>query len=332
MKLLVLGGTQFIGRHVVEALVARGEDVTLVHRGQTNPDLFPEREHRLADRNKSLAVLGSGRWDATIDVSAYFPRQVRLLHESLGDRGGAYVHISSVSAYAFSEPGPTSEDAPLALLDDPSVEVVTNTTYGPLKAACEREAHARFGTGSEVPVAIIRPTYVVGPYDHTYRFSWWIERLARGGRILAPAPPSSSFQVVDVRDLAEFIVSCALRKTTGAFNVSGPDPDYTFGQFLSLGLEVVAPPMASLSWIPGEKLVAEALGPKQLPLWSGADLDEAQYRYDSSRALAAGLRLRPLRETMEDVASFVARWPVSESAGIGLAPEREADLLARLAD
>ncbi len=141
MKILVIGGTQFVGRHIVTTLLADGDDVTLFHRGSTNPGLFPDAEHRLGDRNSDLSALATGSWDATIDVCAYFPRQVRSLAEALKGRGGRYVHISSVSAYAEPlQPG-FDEDAPLAVLRDPTTEVVNNETYGGLKALCERASH-----------------------------------------------------------------------------------------------------------------------------------------------------------------------------------------------
>ncbi len=187
MKVLVIGGTRFVGRHIVSSLLADGDEVTLFHRGQTNPDLFGWAEHRLGDRDVDLALLGHGTWDVTIDTSAYVPRRVRALAEALRGRGGRYVNISSVSAYATPQGPGLTEDAPLAVLDDPTSEVVDGHTYGGLKALCEKEALQSFGpTGADV--SIVRPTYVVGPYDYTGRFTWWVERIARGGRVLAPAP------------------------------------------------------------------------------------------------------------------------------------------------
>lgn len=172
MRILVIGGTQFVGRHIVEMALATGDDLTLFHRGQTNPGLFAEAEHRLGDRNSDLSALADGDWDATIDCTAYVPRQVRSLARALDGRGGRYVHISSVHAYApaTSCPGMT-EDAPLAVLENPATEEVNNVTYGGLKAMCELTAWAAFGAttaegglsgASGVPVSIIRPTYVVG--------------------------------------------------------------------------------------------------------------------------------------------------------------------------
>ncbi|HEY3732605.1 MAG TPA: NAD-dependent epimerase/dehydratase family protein [Streptosporangiaceae bacterium] len=193
MRILVIGGTQFVGRHVVEAALAAGDDLTLFHRGRTNPGLFAEAEHRLGDRDGDLAALADGEWHATIDCSAYVPRQVRSLAAMLGGRGGRYVHISSVSAYAEATtyPGMT-EDAPLAVLDDPATEVVNEVTYGGLKALCEQAAQETFGAPGRLPdaagapVSIVRPTYVAGPFDPTRRFTWWVERIAKGGRVLAP--------------------------------------------------------------------------------------------------------------------------------------------------
>jgi nucleoside-diphosphate-sugar epimerase len=223
MKILVIGGTQFVGRHIVTRLLADGDDVTLFHRGLTNPGLFPDAEHLLGDRNSDLSALAAGDWDATIDTSAYFPRQVRNLASALEGRGGRYVHISSVSAYAEPLAPGFDEDASLAVLDDPSTEVVNGETYGGLKALCERASLEWFGGATAgagqstnatlqaraVPVNIVRPTYVVGPYDHSRRFTWWVERVARGGAVLAPGPKEGSLQVIDARDLADFVALLA---------------------------------------------------------------------------------------------------------------------------
>ena len=213
MRILVIGGTQFVGRHAVESLLAAGDEVTLFHRGRTNPGLFPDAEHRMGDRDRDLSALDEGEWDATVDPSAYVPRQVRTLAAALGGRGGRYVHVSSISAYAGADRPWLTEDVPLATLDDPTIETVTGETYGPLKAACELAAHQYFGED----LSIVRPTYVAGPYDHTGRFTWWVERIARGGRVLAPGPADNPFQVIDARD-----PRCVLRPARPRRRCPGP--------------------------------------------------------------------------------------------------------------
>src|SRR5688572_9239527 len=159
MRILMIGGTRFVGRHIVEAALAAGHDVTVFHRGQTGPELFPQVDRRTGDRNGDLAELANGSWDATIDTCAYVPRHVHSLADALGGRGGRYLLISSVSAYAPPKEAGFGEDAALVELDDPTVEEVTGETYGGLKVLCERAAVERFGPAT----VVVRPTYVVGP-------------------------------------------------------------------------------------------------------------------------------------------------------------------------
>ena len=208
MKLLFVGGTSFVGRHAVEAAVAAGHEVTVFHRGRTNDDLLAGSiTHRHGDRNAPdySALADATRWDAVIDVSAYVPRHVHQLADAVAGRTGHYVHISSISAYDDELITP-HEDSPLNTdLADPTVEDVTNETYGPLKAMCERAGQQRFG---EDRTAVIRPTYVAGPHDSTDRFTYWARRMGRGGDV-AIVGPGAPLQIVDGRDLGAFILTCA---------------------------------------------------------------------------------------------------------------------------
>ncbi len=332
MRILVVGGTQFIGRHVVDHLLARGDEVTLFHRGLTNPDLFPEADHRLGDRNVDLAALLRGEWDATFDPSAYVPRQVRALASALGGRGGRYVHVSSVSAYAeVTTPG-GSEELALAELDDRETEVVDETTYGALKALCELASHDAFGEGSDhpwppVPVSIVRPTYVVGPYDHTGRFTWWMKRLARGGRVLAPGPAESPFQVIDARDLADFVVRLLHGEAAGTFHTVSPAPPCSFADFLRTAAAEVAPAGTELVWVEADALVRAGVTDSDLPLWAPAESDWYFSALDPSRAFAAGLRPRPLAQTIRELHEHELRAPTPVRGPIGLDPARESELL-----
>ena len=220
MRILMIGGTRFIGRHVVEAALAADHDVTLFHRGRTGADLFPEVEHRLGDRNTDLSELATGEWDATVDTCAYLPRQVQSLADALGGRGGHHLLVSSVSAYA-SPAGPGfTEDAPLAQLDDPDTDEVTDETYGGLKVLCELAAVERHGPDT----LLVRPTYVVGPDDYTWRFPWWVTRLARGGEVLVPGPQDAPAQVIDVRDMASWMVVAARGRRVGRVPRGEPGP------------------------------------------------------------------------------------------------------------
>jgi 2'-hydroxyisoflavone reductase len=325
MRLLVIGGTQFIGRHVVATALARGDDVTLFNRGRTNSGLFPEAEHRIGDRDGDLSALANGEWDATIDTSAYVPRQVHRLAECLGARVGHYVYISSVSAYAPPDRPGGTEDLPLVELKDPSTEQVTDETYGGLKALCEHACADVFGES----VTIILPTYVAGPYDHTYRFTYWVERLARGGQVLAPGPADNPFQMIDVRDLASFVSLVASEATGGAFHTVNPSPPFSFGDFLDTIAGLIAPAGTELVWAEADWLKLEGLTERELPLWAATDPDRYISALDPNRAVVAGLSVRSLADTVNELHAHELDAPSVREGSPGLAPAREEELLAK---
>lgn len=336
VRLLVIGGTQFVGRHIAAAAIAAGDDLTLFHRGRTNPGLFPEAVHLLGDRDRDLSALATGEWDATVDCSAYVPRQVRSLAGVLGGRGGRYVHISSVSAYAEpASPGMT-ENAPLAVLEDPSTEEVNEVTYGGLKALCELAAQTTFGApGAEgglsgapgVPVSIVRPTYVAGPFDHTGRFTWWVERIAKGGRVLAPGPKDNPFQVIDARDLAAFVVLLAHGDAAGTFHTVSPAPPFSFSDFLTMAANVAGPAGTELVWVDAAVLAEAGLTAADLPLWEGTGPGRDLNAAAPSRAIAAGLRPRPLAQTIAEIHEHELAHSTPRTRTAGLDPVRERDLL-----
>ena len=206
MKLLVLGGTKFLGRHAVDAALADGHDVTIFTRGQTNPELFPEVEHLQGDRDGDLDALSGGTWDGVVDTSGYVPRIVRQSAELLRDRVGRYVFVSSISVYDdFSEP--LTEASPVAELEDPATEEIMEN-YGALKAACERVVEEIYGDRS----ARVRAGLIVGPYDPTDRFTYWPRRIALGGEVLGPGDPDAPVQFIDARDLAAWLVQARARR------------------------------------------------------------------------------------------------------------------------
>ncbi len=329
MRILIIGGTAFVGRHITEAALTAGHDVTLFHRGQTGPGLFPQVTHLIGDRDGDLSALASGAWDATIDVSAYLPRQVRSLAAALGDRGGHHVLISSVSAYQFpARPGFT-EDWPLAGLDDPETEVIDDSTYGGLKAACEIAVTRSYGEANRT---IVRPTYVIGPHDYSYRFTWWVERIARGGTVLAPGERSAPIQVIDARDMAAWIVSLASRAASGIFHAASPPPPFGFGDLLDAIAAQVAPAGTKLVWADPGFLLQQGCDEASLPLWPGADSSADLNAADPSAALAAGLRPRPLAQSIAEIHAAEMATPTVPRRPVGLTAEREADLLARWED
>ncbi|MCL6642308.1 MAG: SDR family oxidoreductase [Candidatus Bipolaricaulota bacterium] len=324
MKLLVLGGTVFLGRHIVETALARGHQVTLFNRGQHNPELFPEVEKLRGNRDGHLEALHGRRWDAAIDTCGYVPRVVRASAELLAHSVEHYTFISSISVYAdFSVLG-LNETAPLGRLQDETVEEITGETYGPLKALCEQAAE-RAMPGR---VLIIRPGLIVGPHDPTDRFTYWPYRVAQGGEVLAPGRPDRPVQIIDVRDLAEWIVRMVETGKTGTYNATGPDHALTMGQLLET-CKSVSRSDAIFTWVDEKFLLDAGVQPwTELPLWVP---DTEEYKgfsaVDCTRAILDGLSFRPLAETVQDVLAWVATRPSDALWQAGLAREKEQELL-----
>jgi 2'-hydroxyisoflavone reductase len=326
MRVLVVGGTRFVGRHLVAQAVAAGHEVTLFHRGQTGTELFPDLEHRIGDRDSDLVALTFGRWDATVDACAYVPRQVHALADVLGDRGGQHLLVSTTAVYAAPSGPGIAEDAPLIELPDPTVENVTAETYGGLKALCEAAAVARHGTET----LLVRPTYVVGPDDYTWRFPWWVHRLARGGQVAVAGPAGNPAQLIDARDLGTFMAHLLATGAAGAFNAVGPAKAVTWGELMDAVAALVAPPGTSLRWLEPaavEGVLREA-GRGAFPLWGGTNDDRWIETSDPAKALAAGLSIRPFADTILDILAWTRVWAPPE--GIGLSPDTEAALLAAI--
>ncbi len=320
MKLLVLGGTRFVGRAVVEAALADGHEVTLFHRGRTNAGLFPQAEHLLGDRDGGIDALAAGIWDACVDVSGYVPRVVRASAGLLADAVARYVFVSSVSVYEELR-GPTDETAPLATLEDETTEAVEES-YGGLKALCEGVVTEVYGERS----VLARPTFVVGPHDHTGRFTWWVQRGARGGTVLVPEGSAWRTQFIDVRDLARFLLLAAADPSlSGAYNVVGPRID--------VGLVDVVEEAAILAGVDVRPvvvddafLVDQGVSERELPLWVPEPEWAAWAQASGERALAAGLVHTPVVETIHATLDHA---PLVD--GVGLTPERETELLAGFA-
>ena len=316
--MLVLGGTKFLGRAAVEAALARGHEVTLFNRGLTNAELFPEAEKLHGDRSGDLAVLRGGEWDAVLDPSGFVPGLVRASAELLAAAAGHYLFVSSISVYA-SLAGPNDEDSPLAELgempDDRLLEDYSN--YGPLKALCEAAVAAAFGERH----AIVRPGLIVGAHDPTGRFTYWPHRVARGGDVLAPAPPERIVQFVDVRDVGSWLVDLSERGAAGAYNAT--HPGRTWGEVLDTCREVTGSD-ATFTWVPDSFLAEREVGEwMELPMWIHSADEAGIHAADVSRAQAAGLTFRPLEETVRDTLELAQ--PTDDA---GLKPEREAELLA----
>jgi 2'-hydroxyisoflavone reductase len=318
MRLLVLGGTKFLGRAVVDEALARDHEVTLFNRGQTNPELFPDVEKIRGDRTQDLSAFVGRRWDAAIDMATFLPRVVRLSTDALRDSVRRYVYVSSISAYA-DQSVPPLEGNPVAVLARPDSESIDD--YGALKARCEQIVQDAFGKRA----LVIRPGLIVGPHDPTDRFTYWPRRIAKGGRVLAPGPPDAPVQFVDARDLGAWIVHATESGLDGIYNATGET--LTFESFLEECRRVAGD--AEIVWVDGRRLAEAGVAEwMELPLWIISPEYSATHRADVSKAVAAGLRFRPLAETIRDTLAWDRErdWPPAE--GVGLTPDRERELLA----
>jgi len=328
MKILILGGTVFLGRATTDAAIARGHEVTHVNRGQSSPgdSRVVTRHADRTDAKALAAALDAGEWDAVIDTSGYMPQVVRLSAEALARRVRRYLFVSSISVYAGFERAGFDEDAPVSPPPDPLPEARDMALYGPLKSGCENVVREV----CRARATIVRPGLIVGPHDPTDRFTYWPVRLARGGEVLAPGRPQRPVQFIDVRDLAQWMVELVERDVEGTFNATGPAGLFTMGEFLEACRGVVASD-ARLAWIPDEALLAAEAGPwTELPLWipeSDAAMG-ALMGADIGRALREGLVFRPPAQTIADTLDWARRRPTGHAWKAGLTPERERQLLA----
>lgn len=326
MKLLILGGTLFVGRHLVEEALARGHTVSLFHRGQTNPNLYPQVEHLHGDRGGELDVLRGRRWDAVVDTCGYVPRVVHASASLLAKAVEHYTFISTLNAYASFSVPQMDERAPLATLDDETIETITDATYGPLKVLCERAVEAAFPGRA----LIIRPGLIAGPYDPNDRFTYWPYRVAQGGAVLAPGTPHQGIRFLDARDLAAWTIAMAERRQTGVYNASGPATPLPMGVFLD-ACRAVTGSDATFTWVDDHFLVACGVRPYvELPLWVPDALGPERIGYvtlDCTKAMAAELRFRSVEQTIRDTLAWFSGASTGAPLKAGLAPAREAELL-----
>ncbi|MFO0890071.1 MAG: NAD-dependent epimerase/dehydratase family protein [Isosphaeraceae bacterium] len=327
-SILFLGGTGFLGPHTVEAALRRGHKVTLFNRGKTRPGLFPNVEKLQGDREKDdLKALENRKWDAVVDTSANVPRWVKKAAGVLGPNIGHYLYISSVSAYAdLSKPG-TDEDSPVATIDDPETEKIDGRTYGALKALSEKAAQ----TSMPGKAAVIRPGLIVGPDDPSDRFTYWPVRVARGGEVLAPGSPEDPIQLIDVRDLGEFLVKLIEDQTRGVFNALGPRDTLTMGRTLEACREA-SKSDATFTWADAGFLEKQGVQPwSDMPAWVPAQGETAGFaKVSNARAVKAGLSFRPIADTARATLDWFQTLPEARRKKLraGLAPEREARVLA----
>ena len=333
MRLLVLGGTRFVGRAIVTAAVSYGWEVTTLNRGRSDADVAGAHVAR-GDRTQRADLAGlaaAGPWDAVVDTSGYVPRDVLAACEVLEPRAGRYVFMSTVSVYrgwpveALSEASEVLYCPPEAGPDYGQDTEDGPTQYGYQKSGCELAVTSTFGADRSV---ILRPGVVLGPREYVGRLPWWLSRIAQGGRVIAPGTPDRSIQPVDVRDLAEFAVQSAAGGISGTYNVAAPVGGETFGGMLGACAEVTGS-MAEFVWIPDGQLLACGVRQwSEMPLWRTFP---GVWQVDSSGAVARGLSCRPLTATVADTWRWMqdGGYFYDEREGeIGIRPEREQQILA----
>jgi len=320
MRVLILGGTRFLGRHLAEEAGRRGHEVTLFNRGKSGPDLFPEMERLRGDRKEDLGLLEGREWDLAIDTCGYHPREVGASARLLAGACAHYTFVSSINVYPdMCAPGLT-EDAPLAELEGEVPDEWTPETYGALKVLCERAAEEAM-PGRALHV---RSGLIVGAHDPSDRFTYWPRRVAAGGEVLAPGRPGRKIQFIDVRDMSGWILDMAEDGKGGAFNVTGPGEPLTMAGLLEACREETGSG-ARLTWADDAFLAGEGVAPfADLPHWIPGKDDQVSVE----RAVSAGLTFRPLGETIRYVLDWDAGLPADREMSAGIGREREAELLA----
>lgn len=340
MKLLILGGTIFLGRHLVEEALRRGHEVTLFNRGVHGPDLYPELEHLHGNRYGDLAALEGRSWDAAIDTNGFVPHVVRTSARLLADKVAHYTFISSISVYASFETIGMDERAPVGKISEEqlreaeavvppergTVAVAYAELYGPLKALCEQAAEEALPGR----VLNVRPGLIVGPYDYSDRFSYWVRRVAQGGEVLAPGRPAYKVALIDGRDLAEWIVRMVEQQQTGIYNATGPDYLLTMGAFLE-ECKTVSGSDAYFSWLDEQFLLDAGVAPwSEMPLWipESAREEAGHNALSIAKARAAGLTFRPISQTIRATLDWLKTLPADRETHAGMKPERERQLLS----
>ncbi len=322
--MLILGGTGFIGPHMTELALAKGWKVTHFNRGKRDADGVPGVETLHGDRKGQLDSLKGGKWDVVVDNTGYIPKYQKMSADLLAPNTGYCLYISSISAYAsFAEPNDIG--SPTGVLEDKDQEEITNETYGPMKALCEQYVRDAYGARS----SIVRPGYIVGPLDPTDRFTYWPVRVARGGEMAVPGTPADPIQIVDVRDLAVFMMDLVDRRVDGYFNAVTPPGAVTMGSLMDTSRKVTGAD-TQLTWI-DEAFIAEKAADVNLAPWSAMKGPEAGGSLTGIQAsLDQGLKARPLEVTVRDTLAWHATRPADRQATLrsGFSPEQEAAILA----
>jgi 2'-hydroxyisoflavone reductase len=326
MRILFLGGTSFVGRAIAKAAITAGHEATFFHRGITGASLFPGHKHIYGDRTEDVSVLGTLNADVVIDTSGYTPDSVAASARAVSDRADRYIFMSSIDAYDLSAPSIDETSPTRKLPEGASTSERSAALYGAHNARCETDLIEILGAER---VLSVRAGLMIGPYDATDRFTYWPVRFARGGEILAPVGREMPVQVIDVRDVADWVVGSFDRRLSGAFNLVGTPGAITFGDVVD-ACQNATWSDGHLTWVSTEFLLEQGVEPwSELPLWL-PDTPELRglRNVHNARALATGLTLRPLLETARDVHADVRARASDYTMRAGLSPEREAELLA----
>ncbi|HEY2683015.1 MAG TPA: NAD-dependent epimerase/dehydratase family protein [Steroidobacteraceae bacterium] len=324
--LLILGGTGFIGPHLTKQALRLGWKVTHFNRGKHAPDGVADVETLIGDRNGQIDALRARKWDVVIDDTGQIPKYVKMSADLLAPNVGYCLFISSISAYA-SFAKPNDETSPLGQLSDPNVDKTTDETYGPMKALCEHYSMQAF----EGRASVVRPGYIVGPLDGTDRFTYWPVRASKGGEMMAPGTPSDPIQIIDVRDLAVWMMKLAQERTTGYFNAISPPRAFTMGDIIEASLRASPQSGTKATWIPEDFLARQwKVEELDFPPWSPMSGETAGASLTSTmRAQKAGLKVRPMKETVADTLAWFHTLPPERQAKLraGIDPQKEADVL-----
>lgn len=321
MKILVIGGTRFVGRTLVETALKQGHTLTLFNRGKSNPVLFPDVEKIRGDRDNDLELLKGRNWDIAVDTCGYFPRVVGKSVDMLKDSVDRYIFVSTLNVYAdFSKPD-IDENYPLGRIEDETVEKVTGESYGPLKVLCENAVKERFPDRS----IVLRCGLIVGPYDPTDRFTYWPVRINQGGEVLVPSPPDMQVQFIDARDLADFILRSSAERESGVYNTTGPAKRLSMQEFFDVCVAETVN-KTSLTWVSEEFIISNDVG--HIPMWTPTDW-RGIFAANCTKAINKGLRFRPISETVRDTLAWHATLPADYEMKVGLRPQKEKELLAK---
>ncbi len=324
--LLILGGTGFIGPPLTQEALRLGWKVTHFNRGRTASDGVADVETLIGDRKGKLDALRGRSWDAVVDDTGFIPKYVRMSAQLLAPNAGYCLFISSISAYAsFAQPN--DEHSPTGKLSDPATEEITDDSYGPMKALCEQYTVEAFAGRA----SIVRPGYIVGPLDRSDRFTYWPVRASKGGVMLAPGTPQDPIQIIDVRDLAVWMMALVQSRTTGYFNAVSPPGAFTMGDLITASLMASPKAGTTAHWVP-EDFLAKHWKPEDLdlPPWSPIKGDSAGASLTSVAAAArTGLRSRPLDVTVRDTLAWFQTLPADRQAKLraGLDAQKEAETL-----